>query len=57
MTSAGREAPAPVRPAGVRQLVIDEVARRFGFARVSVFHTRPALAAGPTPHAAVAARR
>ena len=57
MTSAGREAPAPVRPAGVRQLVIDEVARRFGFDRVSVFHTHPALAAGPSPHAAVAARR
>jgi lipoyl(octanoyl) transferase len=57
MTSVNREAPLPARPAAVRQLLTDEVARRFGYDRVSVFHSHPALAAGPTRHAPVAAGR
>lgn len=57
MTSADREASTRVRPAAIRQLVVDEVARRFGYDRVSVFHTHPALALEPTPHAPIAARR
>ena len=57
MTSASREAPVPVRPAAVRQRLAEEVARRFGYDHVSVFHTHPPLPAGPTPHAPVAARR
>jgi lipoyl(octanoyl) transferase len=55
MTSVDREAPAPVRPAAVRQWLVEEVARRFGYDRVSAFHTHPALAAGLSPHAPVAA--
>jgi lipoate-protein ligase B len=57
MTSVGREAPVRVRLPAVRQLLIDELARRFGYDRVSVFHTHPALTAGTTNHAPVAVRR
>lgn len=57
MTSAYREAAVPVRPAAVRQLLIDGVARQFGYDRVSVLHTHPALAGGRPNHAPIAATR
>jgi lipoyl(octanoyl) transferase len=57
MTSVEREAPNPIRTATIRQLLLDEIARRFEFHRVSVFHTHPAVVAETTCHAPVAARR
>lgn len=53
MTSVQRETPARTRVAGVRQRLVDLVADRFGFDRVSLFHTHPAIQPRPTPHAAV----
>lgn len=39
MTSLERESPLRIRPAAVRLDLADAVARRFGYARQSVFHT------------------
>lgn len=41
MTSLQRECPIPVRVPTVRQRLLDSVASRFGFNRVSVFHQHP----------------
>jgi lipoyl(octanoyl) transferase len=51
MTSLQRESPARVRVPGVRQSLLEGVARRFGFTRVSVFHTHPTFLPKPTRHA------
>jgi lipoate-protein ligase B len=51
MTSLQRELPARVRTAGVRQRLVELVATRFGFDRVSVFHTHPGAIPQPTRHA------
>lgn len=53
MTSIQRESPAArARVAGVRQELVELVAARFGFARVSLFHTLPGVLPQPTRHAA-----
>ncbi len=52
MTSLQRESPSRIRIATVRQRLVEAVAARFGFARVSLFHTHPGL----TPRAATHAR-
>jgi lipoyl(octanoyl) transferase len=52
MTSLQRETPARVRPAAVRQRLVELVAERFGFDRVSLFHTLPGVLPHPTRHAA-----
>ncbi len=51
MTSLQRESPLRVRVAGVRQRLLELIAVRFGFARVSVFHHHPAALPRPTRHA------
>lgn len=51
MTSLQRESRARVRVAGVRQRLLELIAARFGFARVSVFHNHPAALPRPTRHA------
>jgi lipoyl(octanoyl) transferase len=51
MTSLARESAHRVRVSGVRQRLVELVAARFGFARVSVFHTHPAALPRPTRHA------
>jgi lipoyl(octanoyl) transferase len=52
MTSVQREAPAlRVRITAVRQRLVELVAGRFGFDRVSVFHTHPGVFPKPTRHA------
>lgn len=51
MTSLQRETPARVRAAGVRQRLVDLVAARFGFARVSLFHSHPGALPRPSRHA------
>ena len=51
MTSLLREAPAPVRTQAVRQRLVDLVATRFGFDRVTVFHQHPTFFPKPTRHA------
>ncbi|HEY1378669.1 MAG TPA: lipoyl(octanoyl) transferase LipB [Gemmataceae bacterium] len=43
MTSLVREHHEPVRDAAVRQRLVEVFAKRFGFARTSLFHTHPAL--------------
>lgn len=43
MTSLARESPFRVRVTGVRQRLLELLAARFGFARVSVFHTPPGM--------------
>jgi lipoyl(octanoyl) transferase len=57
MTSVQRETPARVRVAGVRQRLVELVAERFGFDRVSLFHTHPGLYPRPPHHAAVTRTR
>jgi lipoyl(octanoyl) transferase len=57
MTSIQRETPARVRVSGVRQRLVDRLADRFGFDRVSLFHTHPGLYPRPTHHAAVTRTR
>jgi lipoyl(octanoyl) transferase len=52
MTSLQREAAGRVRLSGVRQRLVELVAARFGFERVSIFHTHPAACPQPTRHAA-----
>ena len=51
MTSLQRESPQRVRVAGVRQRLLELIAARFRFARVSVFHNHPAALPRPTRHA------
>lgn len=51
MTSLQRESPLRVRVSGVRQKLLELLAARFGFARVSVFHHHPAALPRPTRHA------
>ena len=43
MTSLQRERRVRTRPAGVRQRLLEAFAARFGFARVSLFHSHPSL--------------
>jgi lipoyl(octanoyl) transferase len=52
MTSVQRETPARVRTATVRQRLVELVAARFGFGRISLFHTLPGVLPRPTRHAA-----
>jgi lipoyl(octanoyl) transferase len=52
MTSLQRETPSRVRIPGVRQRLVELVAARFGFDRVSVFHTPPGVPMHATRHAA-----
>lgn len=51
MTSLQRETPVRVRVAGVRQRLVDLVAERFGFDRVSLFHSHPGALPRPSRHA------
>lgn len=51
MTSLARERRAPVRPALVRQRLVEAFAERFGYSRTSIFHYHPALNSTRTPHA------
>jgi lipoyl(octanoyl) transferase len=57
MTSVQRETPARARAAGVRQRLVDLIAERFAFDRVSLFHTHPGLYPRPADHAAVTRTR
>ena len=52
MTSMQRSTSSRVRVSAVRQRLVDLVASRFGFRRVSVFHTHPGLQPLPANHAA-----
>ncbi len=52
MTSLARESPLRVRVSGVRQRFLELMAARFGFDRVSIFHTHPASLSGLPRHAA-----
>ena len=52
MTSIQRETAGRFRVQGVRQRLVELVAERFGFNRVSVFHTHPGALPQPTRHAA-----
>ncbi|HJZ55209.1 MAG TPA: hypothetical protein VKE74_09635 [Gemmataceae bacterium] len=53
MTSIQREAPTVrARTAGVRQRLVELIAARFHFDRVSPFHTHPGVLPRPTRHAA-----
>jgi lipoyl(octanoyl) transferase len=51
MTSLARESEHRVRVTGVRQRLVELIAGRFGFSRVSVFHNHPAALPRPTRHA------
>ncbi|MBN9118017.1 MAG: hypothetical protein J0I06_02420 [Planctomycetes bacterium] len=51
MTSLARESAHRVRVTTVRQLLLELIVKRFGFDRVSVFHTHPAALPPPTRHA------
>jgi lipoyl(octanoyl) transferase len=51
MTSLARESGHRVRVTTVRQRLVELIAARFGFDRVSVFHTHPAALPRPTRHA------
>ena len=57
MTSVQRETPTRVRVPAVRQRLVEAVAARFGFARVSLFHTHPGLAPRPASHATATGTR
>lgn len=52
MTSLQREATARVRVTGIRQRLLELIVTRFGFDRVSIFHTHPGTLPRPTRHAA-----
>ena len=43
MTSLERERRGPVRPALIRQRLVEAFAERFGFARTALFHHGPFL--------------
>ena len=47
MTSLARESQLRVRVGGVRQRLLELVAMKFGFSRVSVFHTHPGITPPP----------
>lgn len=51
MTSLARESARRVRVTTVRQLLLERLAARFAFDRVSIFHTHPAALPRPTRHA------
>ena len=51
MTSLARESPHRVRITTVRQRLVERLSARFGFDRVSVFHTHPAALPPTRPHA------
>lgn len=51
MTSLARESAHRVRVTTVRQRLVELIAARFAFDRVSVFHTHPAALPRPTRHA------
>jgi lipoyl(octanoyl) transferase len=51
MTSLQRESVGGVRPSGVRQRLLDLLAARFGFDRVSIFHNHPSALPRSTRHA------
>ncbi len=51
MTSLARESDHRVRVTTVRQRLLELIVTRFGFDRVSVFHTHPAALPRPTRHA------
>lgn len=51
MTSLARESGFRVRVTTVRQLLLELIVTRFGFDRVSIFHTHPAALPRPTRHA------
>lgn len=57
MTSIQRESPMRVRLPGVRQRLVELLAGRFGFDRVSVFHHHPVLPPKPSTHAATTGTR
>lgn len=57
MTSIQRETPMRVRLSGVRQRLVELLAGRFGFDRVSVFHHHPVLPPKPATHAATTRTR
>ena len=57
MTSLQRESAVRVRLPAVRQRLAELVAARFGFDRVSPFHTHPGLAPRPSRHAAATRSR
>lgn len=52
MTSLARESSHRVRVGGVRQRLLELISARFGFDRVSVFHTPPGAIPPHTKHAA-----
>jgi lipoyl(octanoyl) transferase len=52
MTSLARESPLRVRVSGVRQRLLELIASRFHFDRVSVFHTHPGALPQAIRHAA-----
>jgi lipoyl(octanoyl) transferase len=52
MTSLARESAHRVRVTGVRQHLLELITARFGFGRVSIFHTHPGALPRPTRHAA-----
>jgi len=52
MTSLQRESTGRMRITSVRQRLVELVAARFKFDRISVFHTHPAAIPQPTRHAA-----
>lgn len=56
MTSLQRECRQPVRPAAVRQRLLDALTTRFA-RRLAVFHHHPSLPAKPVRHAFAAAPR
>ena len=57
MTSIQRETPNRVRLPAVRQRLVELLAARFGFGRVSVFHHHPGMSPKPAHHAATTRTR
>jgi lipoyl(octanoyl) transferase len=57
MTSLQRECPTRVRPTAVRQRLLDLLTDRFGFGRLSVFHTHPTFLPRVPRHASAARPR
>ena len=52
MTSMQRESPARIRVSGIRQQLLDLIATRFGFDRISIFHNHPSSLPRLLRHAA-----
>ncbi len=57
MTSLQRECTTLVRPTAVRQRLLDLLTERFGFGRLSVFHTHPTFHSCAPRHATAARPR